>query len=106
MAGSQRKAVRLSAGLKHRKDVENMQSENEKTAVLVKLPKRTTAFLDAEVAKTEKRFGVKSGRAPLLRAVAEALEAVRFPLAYPSPFHLRDELVKALNAIQEVRAHA
>ena len=78
----------------------------EKVAVLIQLPNRTAAYLDAEVAKTERRFGVKSGRAPLLRAVAEALETVRFPLAYPSPFHLRDELVKALNAVQEVGTHA
>jgi hypothetical protein len=78
-----------------------MNSENEKVAVLVKLPKRTTAYLDCEVAKLERRFGVKSGRACVLRAVADALSVTRFPLGKaegPSHFHMRDEIVKALTA--------
>ena len=79
-----------------------MNTESEKTAVLVKLPKRTTtAYIDSEVAKIEKRFGVKSGRACVLRAVADALSVTRFPLskaAGPSHFHMRDLIVKALTA--------
>jgi hypothetical protein len=84
--------------LHDRKEHSDMNSENEKTPVLVKLPKRTTAYLDAEVAKSEKRYGVKSGRATLLRAVADALASVRFPLVQPSTTHLRDEIAKALSA--------
>jgi hypothetical protein len=76
------------------------KQKSGRVAVLVQLPTRTAAFLDAEVAKVEKRYGVKSGRAVILRGLADALEAVRFPVAQagPSAFHLRDATIKALNA--------
>ncbi len=78
-----------------------MNNEKEKTAVLVKLPKRTTVYLDAEVLKIEKKFGAKLGRATVLRSVADAMSVTRFPLgraAGPHHSHMRDEIVKALGA--------
>lgn len=77
----------------------NEAGNANKVAVLCNIPNRTAAFLDAEVAKIEKRHEVKYGRATICRAALEALEIAKFPVAQaPSSVHLRDEIVKALTA--------
>ena len=83
-----------------------MSHETEHVAVMVRLPRRTLEYLDAEIAATEQRQGVRFSRTAVVRGLIEGFAQVNFPVAEagPSPYHLRDAVTAALLKGEEQRA--
>jgi hypothetical protein len=79
--------------------MENTKAE-KKVPVLVLVPSKTAAYLDGEAAKIEKRYGCRSGKACIMRGLADAMEVAQFPIADigATNFHLTAALVEALRA--------
>jgi hypothetical protein len=76
-----------------------MKSE-KKVPVMVLVPSRTAKFLDGAAVEIQTRYAVRSGKACLLRAFADALAASQFSIAAAGPtnFHLTEALTEALRA--------
>jgi len=71
-----------------------------KVACLVLLPRKTADYLDKAAAEIQSRYGCRSGKATILRGLADAISEAQFPIvdAGATSFHLTACLVQSLCA--------
>ena len=76
-----------------------MRNTKDRIAVTVLLPEKTITYIDTERAKLHELYGVHTGRATIVSACANAIEAVGYRIAQagPSPYHFRDDLIHTLS---------
>jgi hypothetical protein len=77
-----------------------------KISIMVRLPRTTVEYLDAESASIEAKHNIRGSRSAIIRGLLDGIAAAHFPAsdAGPSSYHLRDAVSAALVSIrQEVR---